>query len=195
MTKKRIFYLTVWLSIIILPFLLGISYNSVLADNGYRSDGIIEGMVIISSGFGIVDSVNLTASNSDSSYTTNPDSAGSYQFVIPVGVYSITAILENYEDSTITQIEVVENQTTSNIDFLLNPILGSIQGNVTIANGSGWVEDVDVSAGEITVNPDPFGDYEKSLPAGSYDVTAHINPTYYDSTIVGVSVLSNQVTT
>ncbi|MEA2103110.1 MAG: T9SS type A sorting domain-containing protein, partial [Candidatus Cloacimonadota bacterium] len=161
----------------------------------HRIIGCIEGTISVSAGNYNIENTNIIAINADSSYTTNPDSIGFYQIILPGGFYSVTAILENYEDSTITEVEVLDNQTTSDVDFCLNPILGSVQGNVTIANGSGWVEDVEVTAGEITVNPDPFGDYEISLPAGSYDVTAYINPTYYDSTIVGVSVFSNQVTT
>ncbi|MEA2104005.1 MAG: carboxypeptidase-like regulatory domain-containing protein [Candidatus Cloacimonadota bacterium] len=133
MMKKRKVSFSVMIIIFhftIVIFLMGISSSVIFADTLARSNGNIEGTVTISAGFGIVDSVGVTALNADSSYTTVPDSTGFYQFDRPVGIYSVTAILENYEDSTITEVEVLENQTTSDIDFCLNPILGYVQANI-----------------------------------------------------------------
>ena len=78
--------------------------------------------------------------------------------------------------------------------FYLFPITGSIEGTVTLNGGAGNLEEVEITAGGITVNPDDVnGDYTINITSGTYDVTASLDG-YRDSTIVGVEVLSGQST-
>ncbi|MCF7858770.1 MAG: carboxypeptidase-like regulatory domain-containing protein, partial [Candidatus Cloacimonetes bacterium] len=49
---------------------------------------------------------------------------------------------------------------------------GSIEGTITLDGGTGNVEDVEVTAGGNTVNPDTNGDYMITVYEGTYDVTA-----------------------
>jgi hypothetical protein len=51
---------------------------------------------------------------------------------------------------------------------------GHITGTVTLDGGSGNVEDVEVTAGTITVHPDAAGQYSITLAPGTYTVTASL---------------------
>ena len=159
--------------------------------------GCIAGTATLNGGNGDTENIQINAVstlNPDSVYSANPDSTGYYQIILPAGIYDVTATLEDYYDSSLTEIEVLENLTTNEIDFCLNPILGFIQGNVIIVNGSGCTVDVEVTAEGIPpVNPDLFGNYEIALPAGIYDVTATLED-YFDSTITDVQVITGQST-
>lgn len=71
--------------------------------------------------------------------------------------------------------------------------LGVIEGTVSLMGGPGNVEDVLVSAGSITVNPDASGNYSISLMEGTYDVTAELDE--YETTIVeDVEVIAMETT-
>ncbi len=71
---------------------------------------------------------------------------------------------------------------------------GSIEGNVTLVDGMGDVEDVVVTAGGNTLNPDDMGDYSISLFEGTYDVTASLAG-YESMTIEDVIVTEGNATT
>ena len=70
---------------------------------------------------------------------------------------------------------------------------GTIEGNVTLDGGTGDVEDVEVSAGGVIVNPDASGDYEITVPAGTYDVTATLDG-YEEGIITDVIVTIGNAT-
>ncbi|MCK4654864.1 MAG: T9SS type A sorting domain-containing protein [Candidatus Cloacimonetes bacterium] len=70
---------------------------------------------------------------------------------------------------------------------------GIIEGTVTLDGGSGNIEDVVVTTGGAATNPDYSGYYTISVAPGTYDVTASLAG-YRDSTIVGVEVFEEQVT-
>jgi hypothetical protein len=76
-------------------------------------------------------------------------------------------------------------------DFSLNSITiephGYIAGNVSLAGGNGNLRDVEVSAGNITKNPDENGNYVLTVNEGTYDVRAFL-PGYVASTLSGVNV-------
>ena len=74
------------------------------------------------------------------------------------------------------------------------PTIGTIEGTVTLNGGSGNVEEVEVTAGGIIVNPyNDNGSYRITIPSGIYDVTASLTG-YVDSTIVGVVVNGGEPT-
>jgi len=66
--------------------------------------------------------------------------------------------------------------------------MGFIEGNVTLIDGNGNVEDVFLTAGTNITHPDVNGDYILALPAGTYDVIASLEGydviTEYDVQIV-----------
>jgi hypothetical protein len=62
-----------------------------------------------------------------------------------------------------------------------------IQGYITLSGGSSNVEDVKVTAGGETVNPNSDGFYSIILPPGTYDVTASL-VAYHPATIHDVQV-------
>jgi len=70
---------------------------------------------------------------------------------------------------------------------------GTIEGMVTLIGGSGNVEDVNVTAGDVTVHPNSLGNYSMELGIGTYDVTASLEG-YTSQTIENVEVLLNQIT-
>ncbi|MDP8220493.1 MAG: FlgD immunoglobulin-like domain containing protein [Candidatus Stygibacter frigidus] len=79
--------------------------------------GSIEGMVELDGGAGNLEDVVVNAGG----YTTNPDEYGEYDMELPPGTYNITASLAGYSPQTITGVIVEEEETTSEIDFVLSP--------------------------------------------------------------------------
>jgi hypothetical protein len=73
------------------------------------------------------------------------------------------------------------------------PILGYIEGNVSLDGGSGNVEEVIVNAGGITTNPDTSGNYTMEVIPGIYNVTASLEG-YVSQTIEDVEVLEGATT-
>ncbi|MCK4357251.1 MAG: right-handed parallel beta-helix repeat-containing protein, partial [Candidatus Cloacimonetes bacterium] len=148
----------------------------------------ITGTVTLNGGTGNVEDVEVTADT----ITVNPNPDGSYIIYIDPGTYDVVASLIGYGPSTQTGVVVDSFLVTPGIDFTLNAIsLGTIEGTVTL-EGTGNVEDVQVTAGTTTVNPDTNGVYLITVEPGTYDVTASLSPTYQDSTIEDLIVGSGQ---
>ncbi len=71
---------------------------------------------------------------------------------------------------------------------------GYIEGNVTLDGGTGEIEDVEVTAFGVTVNPDDMGNYEINVAPGIYDVTAVLDG--YDLEVIeDIVVTEGNVTT
>ncbi|MDP8204631.1 MAG: FlgD immunoglobulin-like domain containing protein, partial [Candidatus Tenebribacter mawsonii] len=69
--------------------------------------------------------------------------------------------------------------------------MGFIEGNVTLIDGNGNVEDVFLTAGTNITHPDVNGDYILALPAGTYDIIASLDG--YDTiTEYDVQIVINQ---
>ena len=106
--------------------------------------------------------------------------------------YEITQVTTYFEpifDSLFTILG------TALIDISANgPGAGTIEGNVTLFNGAGNVENVEVAANGVTTHPDINGDYSLTIQPGTYDVTASLNG-YTSETITNVPVINGQVTT
>ncbi|MCK4357250.1 MAG: T9SS type A sorting domain-containing protein, partial [Candidatus Cloacimonetes bacterium] len=119
-----------------------------------------------------------------------------YDYELAPGIYDITAHLAGYLDSTHDSVVVQPMQTISGYDFDLQPITyeGHISGTVTLKNGPGNVEDVEVSVpGFDPVHPDSNGVYTLTIVNGTYDVTAFLEG-YTQVTIPDVIVLPDQTT-
>ncbi|MCD4796456.1 MAG: carboxypeptidase-like regulatory domain-containing protein, partial [Candidatus Cloacimonetes bacterium] len=79
-------------------------------------------------------------------------------------------------------------------DVILGEVIpGYIEGTVTLDGGSGNVQNVIVTAGDVTTNPDEFGEYSLELNPGSYDVTAELG-NYISQTITGIDVSAGLIT-
>ncbi len=74
------------------------------------------------------------------------------------------------------------------------PLMGYIQGDVTLNGGAGNVEDVQIAAGNFVAHPNIEGDYILPVPPGIYDVTASLTG-YEPETSAGVVVVELQTTT
>lgn len=132
--------------------------------------GNIQGQVTLNGGTGIVTQVVVSAANE----STFPDPDGFYILEVPIGTYTVTATLPAYYPGSVTNVVVLEGQSTTGIDFLLEPIptTGFIEGQVTLSVGSGEITEVTVTAGSSTTNPNADGFYFLELPVGTYNVTA-----------------------
>lgn len=120
-----------------------------------------------------------------------------YDYELAPGIYDITAHLAGYHDSTYVGVVVQPLQTISGYDFDLQPVTyeGYISGTVTLKNGLGNVEDVEVSVpGFDPVHPDSNGVYTLTVVNGTYDVTAYLEG-YTQVTIPDVVVIPDQTTT
>jgi hypothetical protein len=134
--------------------------------------GMIAGNVVLNGGAGDVTEVDVTAGY----HTVNPDVNGDYSMVIEIGTYDVTASLEDYLPETNIGIIVIEGMTTGEVDFVLDPVptTGFISGMVILQDDAGDVTLVDVTAGNVTVNPDTNGFYILEITAGTYEVTASL---------------------
>ena len=81
------------------------------------NSGTIEGTVTLNGVRGSIEDVIIVANG----FITNPDSDGYYSFEISQGTYDVTASLESYHSQTIENVEVIVGQTTSDINFALEP--------------------------------------------------------------------------
>ncbi len=75
----------------------------------------------------------------------------------------------------------------------VDAVPGFITGTVTLEGGTGDVEDVQVTAAYMTVNPDADGIYEIEILPGTFDVTAILDG--YDPDVVSGVVVEESATT
>jgi hypothetical protein len=73
------------------------------------------------------------------------------------------------------------------------PQYGTIEGNVTLADGSGLVTDVLIEVGEASTHPNEAGNYSLEMEPGIYTITASL-PAYETMTVEGVSVIEGEIT-
>lgn len=73
------------------------------------------------------------------------------------------------------------------------PQYGSIEGNVTLADGSGGITDVLIEVGNVSTHPDNTGNYSLQLDPGVYSVSASLAD-YETITIEEVSVIAGEIT-
>ncbi len=78
--------------------------------------GFIEGNVTLDGGGGDIIAVEITAGGA----TVNPNTSGDYNIEIVTGTYDVTASLDNYISETIENVEVLQSQTTTDVDFILS---------------------------------------------------------------------------
>ncbi len=116
------------------------------------------------------------------------------QEVYPVSAGSHTFSWEYTKDTS-----VASGSDCAWLDYIVFPPIsvtidpGYITGNVILQGGSGNVQDVVVSAGGQTANPDANGDYMLTLMPGSYDVEAALND--YSTVTVEDVLVETGVTT
>ncbi len=167
--------------------------DGTIADIGFQyfdmsEYGSISGTVSLSGGYGNVENTVITCNG----FQTNPNEAGYYFFHLTPGFHDLTASLEDYESIEFNNIEVLQGQTTSNINFDLQYV-GS-NGIINIAqDGSGDFitiqEGINAATGgdTILVHPGTYFEnvnfYEKNLILGSLFLTTQ-DSSYIEMTIL-----------
>nr|MBC8527624.1 carboxypeptidase regulatory-like domain-containing protein [Candidatus Cloacimonadota bacterium] len=146
---------------------------------------------------GNVEDVIVTAG----SYWANPDATGYYLLEAYPNTYDVTASLYGFEDSTIVDVVVLEDQNTPDIDFYLNCMSGGLSGYVTDDSTGLSIEGATVTvlgAGperDLSDVTDEFGYYEIiPIVAGTYDVTCSADG-YWSQTEEGVIIETGVTTT
>ncbi len=89
-----------------------------------------------------------------------------------------------------------DNLTQWNIDDVILSDGGNngwIEGVVALDGGTGNVEDIEVTASGVTVNPDTDGNYVIPITSGTHDVTASLTG-YENDTVMGVVVEEGIIT-
>jgi hypothetical protein len=152
--------------------------------------GTISGTIVLSGGSGNVTQVLVQAGT----YTTNPDAAGHYSMLVQTGTYTVNASLAGYSPASQSNV-VVQNAQTTTVNLTLTHIpVGTIEGTVTLTNGTGNVTQVVVHAGSYTTNPDSQGHYSLQIYPGTYNMIATL-PAYTPDTVYGVVVADGQTVT
>ena len=152
--------------------------------------GFITGTVVLAGGNGDVTETQVTAGY----HTVYPDAQGNYSIEIEIGTYDVTAALAGYVPETNSGIVVLDGMTTVGVDFELSPVptTGFIDGMVVLQDG-GDVSQTNVTAGDVTVNPDGTGHYTLEITAGTWEVNASL-PGYLVGVVQGVVVVVEQTT-
>ena len=106
----------------------GDSYNinnwyidNVILVGGEAVLGFVEGTVTLLGGIGDVEDVIVNAGG----VNANPDASGNYTIGVIPGTYDVTASLDGYFSQTIEDVEVLEGETTGDIDFTLESDVGT----------------------------------------------------------------------
>lgn len=157
----------------------------------YPTYGTIAGTITLNGGTGNVTQVLVQAGT----YTTNPDAAGHYSMVVLTDTYTVTASLGGYTSASQSNVVVLTNSTTT-VNLTLNHIpVGTINGMVTLTNGSGSIVLVQVHAGTAITNPDATGHYSMQVSPGTYNViatlTAYIPDTVYNVVVADGQTVNN----
>ncbi len=154
--------------------------------------GYIQGHVSLTGGYGDVTDVEVRAGSA----MVHPDAGGNYTLEVWIGNYDVTASLATYTPDTVHNVEVLDGQTITGIDFSLEWVsdLGYIEGMVELQGGGGDLTQVTVTADTVSVHPDATGYYLMEIAAGTYDVTAMLSG-YLTQTQMGIVVDTGQVTT
>lgn len=169
--------------------------QNLLADGslgpGITEFGSIQGQVTLNGGSGNITQVVVSAGGE----STLAGPGGLYYLAVPVGVYTVTATLDGYYPGSVGNVTVLANQSTTGIDFILDPVptTGFIEGQVTLGGGTGEITEATVKAGSSTANPDAGGFYSIEVPAGVWEVEASLSG-YVTQTIAGVVVNAGSVT-
>jgi len=100
-------------------------------------------------------------------------------------------IIGGYSNNQSTSRDEVYLLKTDENGMVLYP--GWITGNISLVGGSGNIEDVEVTAGSITVNPDINGDYTIEIAPGIYDVTASLDG-YAPDTVTNIVIEEGIIT-
>jgi len=158
--------------------------------------GLVHGWVSLE-GLGNPTQVLISADEDHWTYVVpHPEGLG-YEYFLDLspGTYDLTASMLGYQDSTQTNIHVMSGQTTDGVNFTLDLWLydGTLDGTVTLFNGTGDVENAIISAGNASTNPDETGHYQLVVPEGIYDVTATMDG-YSTDILSNVVCHANQIT-
>jgi len=140
---------------------------------------------------------DVLVSIGESLYETWTAADGTYLLSdILIGVYGVTASIDNYYPETISGVEVIVDETTT-VDFELIPEPGIIDG-IVYDNHTGEVIEgalisIEGTSLEAFTNSDGYYIIE-NITIGLYNVMA-VAENYESETIIDVEVFSNETTT
>jgi len=119
----------------------------------------------------------------DYEYSTEQNPTHQYN---NAGIYNVSLTISDGRNNN--------TETKNNYINVLDPnTSGFIEGTVSLIGGNGNIEDIEISAGGLTVTPNPTGHYAIGLTLGLYDVTASLN-NYQSVTNHNVEVTAGQYT-
>lgn len=148
------------LSILLLPvILIGLASAAGLYDQEIR------GVVVDSNGVPL-SGVNITAENTSTgeTFSVTTDQEGNYTLPLPLGVYNVTAHLENYTANITYSKLVVDEGRTIWANFTMYEILGTLTGYIT--NGT-----VPVPGATVHLRGDRNYSANSTIPLGAYTIT------------------------
>ncbi len=133
--------------------------------------GNLTGSVSLLGGDGNVEDVEILVGNQ----SINPDTDGNFSAVLEVGTYTLTAILDGYDEFS-AEVEINANETTE-ISIELNETImyGSISLTVELNGGDGNISDVITTINDVEYVQDSEGHFLIELPFGDYELEVSLD--------------------
>ncbi len=151
--------------------------------------GWISGLVLHSSTMEPLEGANLSVRMDSVTVTVASDVNGTYLIPnLPAGVYSVTANLDGFNSSTVSDVTVESGEGTEDVDILLQEkptkLWGVVKAGTVLLVGA----TIEVLGTEFVANSSIEGEYEiANIPAGTYTVQASLEG--YETTVVtGVTI-------
>jgi peptide/nickel transport system substrate-binding protein len=129
-------------------------------------------------------------------HSTSTDANGGYNLTVAVGTFPVVASQALYTPDTRTGV-VVAQKVSVRVDFNLTQNQGWIAGRVTSSASGSALGNVTIRVTgprQTSARTDGSGDYNVTLPPGTYNVSASRSG-YYDKNATGVAVVIGTVTT
>jgi hypothetical protein len=155
--------------------------------------GTLNGTVTNASNSNPISGAQVTATSSPTqTLGTTTAGAGTYEMVIPTGIYTVTASAFGFLPSTVSSVGVLSGTVTTH-GFALTPAASSVVSGTVTDTNTGWPLYASVTVQGIPGDPvwtDPEnGSYSITLPNGNYtfDVEAFYPGYLPDSAVVNVA--------
>lgn len=151
--------------------------------------GSISGLVLHATESVPLYNVSVSVKIGDLTFSVTTDRNGTYRIPsVPAGVYTVTASLEGFNTSSVSDVVVISGVETGDVNFLLVEKVTRLYG--TVVSGSYLLPGVNITVmnTNLSATSGVEGSYEiLRIPAGTYTIVA-TKEGYNTTTVTGVTI-------